>query len=602
MNQYPILNFTTDTLTVLAGNSRITGSLYLKGAIDPASASMLEGTVVLSQDNALNVGGLLTSTFLTDAPTFFTSGSVGSGVVGGNINILGLGTTTDDTPVTGSGIQFLTQWRGDFGPTQPNPNPIYNTWMGYAYEDADPGGALGPVFLISSNTQLSTRVNNPILEYRPKDTTLFIADQGYQTKTRIQGNSVVITTDGGSEAAGNAVQGDTVVQGSQLYLEGTSLISLSGSGLLQAELGLVPILGGSTLRMLSYDSASGQIGTSPFPRTEVAETDPVFESVRYTLASTGSNFFRGNQTVTGSLIVSGSNITLISNPIITGSLTVSSSINGAQLNGSSYGYAQLYYSQSGVIAQVNASSSYVYSGYTSSLGNNEFRVYGNKAISLQPIEAPAFSGSFSGSYVGDGSGLTNLNIPVDTFATTGSNSFKGSQDISGSLIASGSEIRLHSDDLTLTGTLNLNASVLTSTTYVPDLSLAPTFYLAAYQPLGLGTDLSTGYIPLTTLNLNSGSLGNTNVTGSLIVSQSGINVIGTSNTLGNSSITGSLTVSGSLSTFNYVSGTLITPTGSFTTPAPTFAASEGQFLFGSGSNGYAMFVYIGGAWRSSSLS
>jgi hypothetical protein len=65
--------------------------------------------------------------------------------------------------------------------------------------------------------------------------------------------------------------------------------------------------------------------------------------------------------------------------------------------------------------------------------------------------------------------------------------------------------------------------------------------------------------------------------------------------------TGSLIVSGGLATFNFVSGTLITPTGSFTTPTPTFAASEGQFLFGSGSNGYAMFAYIGGRWRSSSL-
>lgn len=71
---------------------------------------------------------------------------------------------------------------------------------------------------------------------------------------------------------------------------------------------------------------------------------------------------------------------------------------------------------------------------------------------------------------------------------------------------------------------------------------------------------------------------------------------------GSHAITGSLTVSGSLTTFNYVSGALLTPTGSFTTPAPTFAASEGQFMFGSGSNGYALFVYIGGTWRSSSLS
>jgi hypothetical protein len=600
MNQYPILNFTTDTLTVLAGNSRITGSLYLKGAIASNSASTLSGTVTVDNESALNIGGYPTETFLTETTsnTFFSSGSTGIGNLGGNLNVFGLGSNTDDTPVSGSGIQFLSQWRGIYGADQ-----AYNVWMGHTYEDGDSPGLLGPVFVINGTDGFTDRATSVLLKYRHSDNNLFIGDQNYGIPLTVRGDGVTISTDGGSELPQGS---DTViVHGNVIYLEGVNL-QITGSEYISANLDALPILGGGTLRMVSYDSASGQIGTSLFPVANnggiQSETDPVFTSVRYTLASTGSNSFRGNQTITGSLTVSGSNITLISNPVISGSLTVSSSINGAQLNGSSYGYAQLYYSQSGVIAQVNASSSYVYSGYTSSLGNNEFRVYGNKATSLQPIEAPAFSGSFSGSYVGDGSGLTNLNVPVNTFATTGSNSFKGSQDISGSLIASGSEIRLHSDNITLTGALNLNASVLTSTTYVPNLSLAPTFYLAAYQPLGLGTDLSTGYVPLTALNLNSGSLGNTNVTGSLIVSQSGINVIGTSNTLGNSSITGSLTVSGSLSTFNYVSGTLITPTGSFTTSAPSFAASEGQFLFGSGSRGYAMFVYIGGAWRSSSLS
>ena len=89
------------------------------------------------------------------------------------------------------------------------------------------------------------------------------------------------------------------------------------------------------------------------------------------------------------------------------------------------------------------------------------------------------------------------------------------------------------------------------------------------------------------------------ITGSLVVSGS-LTTTG-STFLQDTIVQGALTVSGSLATFNYVSGALLTPTGSFTTPKPTFAASEGQFLFGSGSNGYALFAYIGGAWRSSSL-
>ena len=66
-------------------------------------------------------------------------------------------------------------------------------------------------------------------------------------------------------------------------------------------------------------------------------------------------------------------------------------------------------------------------------------------------------------------------------------------------------------------------------------------------------------------------------------------------------VTGSLTVSGSLTTFNFVSGAVITPTASLSGIAPTFSATEGQFLFGSGSEGYKMFVWLGGQWRSGSL-
>lgn len=81
---------------------------------------------------------------------------------------------------------------------------------------------------------------------------------------------------------------------------------------------------------------------------------------------------------------------------------------------------------------------------------------------------------------------------------------------------------------------------------------------------------------------------------------------------GSHAITGSLTTSGSLSvigstdisglvTITNISGALLTPTASLTGVAPTFNASEGQFLFGSGSDGYKMFVWLGGAWRSGSL-
>lgn len=75
---------------------------------------------------------------------------------------------------------------------------------------------------------------------------------------------------------------------------------------------------------------------------------------------------------------------------------------------------------------------------------------------------------------------------------------------------------------------------------------------------------------------------------------------------GSHSITGSLTVSGStnisgLLTITNQSGSILTPTASLVGIAPTFNGVEGQFLFGSGSHGYKMFVWLGGAWRSGSL-
>ena len=67
-------------------------------------------------------------------------------------------------------------------------------------------------------------------------------------------------------------------------------------------------------------------------------------------------------------------------------------------------------------------------------------------------------------------------------------------------------------------------------------------------------------------------------------------------------ITGSLTVSGSLASFNFISGSRVFPTASVgDSLRPTFSGSEGQFLFGSGSQGYKLWAWIGGSWRSGSM-
>jgi hypothetical protein len=92
------------------------------------------------------------------------------------------------------------------------------------------------------------------------------------------------------------------------------------------------------------------------------------------------------------------------------------------------------------------------------------------------------------------------------------------------------------------------------------------------------------------------------ITGSVITSGSST-VIGNVAITNGINITGSFISSGSSFIINNVSGSVLTPTASLTgLIAPTFNGVDGQFLFGSGSEGYKLFVWIGGAWRSGSLS
>jgi hypothetical protein len=80
--------------------------------------------------------------------------------------------------------------------------------------------------------------------------------------------------------------------------------------------------GGTTGTALS--SSYALFATYADTASSYAETDPVFVTKSASLATTGSNVFRGNQTVTGSLFTSGSN-TLIGNTILSGSLNISGS-------------------------------------------------------------------------------------------------------------------------------------------------------------------------------------------------------------------------------------------------------------------------------------
>ena len=119
----------------------------------------------------------------------------------------------------------------------------------------------------------------------------------------------------------------------------------------------------------------------------------------------------------------------------------------------------------------------------------------------------------------------------------------------------------------------------------------------------------TGSHAITGSLITSGSstiIGDTTITGSFYLTGSS-QLVGNQNLNGSSTIsngitiTGSFVSSGSSFTVNNASGSILTPTASLAGLAPTFNGVDGQFLFGSGSEGYKLFVWMEGAWRSGSL-
>ena len=88
-------------------------------------------------------------------------------------------------------------------------------------------------------------------------------------------------------------------------------------------------------------------------------------------------------------------------------------------------------------------------------------VIGNTSITSTTLRGSVSASLFSGSFVGDGSGLTGIPgvtpIATGSFATTGSNIFVGNQTVTGSLTVSGSIT--HRGNQTITGSLNVSGSI-----------------------------------------------------------------------------------------------------------------------------------------------
>ena len=120
---------------------------------------------------------------------------------------------------------------------------------------------------------------------------------------------------------------------------------------------------------------------------------------------------------------------------------------------------------------------------------------GNNSIVSTRLKGSVTASIFTGSFVGDGSGLTGIPgiTPIETgsFATTGSNTFIGNQTISGSLTVSGSStftnigLAQFTGSFNITGSSNLTGSVVINQLTYPTPNFADGQYGVEVPTLGV---------------------------------------------------------------------------------------------------------------------
>jgi hypothetical protein len=157
--------------------------------------------------------------------------------------------------------------------------------------------------------------------------------------------------------------------------------------------------GGTTGTALS--SSYALFSTYADTASYFAEKDPVFVAKSGSFATTGSNVFRGNQTVTGSLFTTGSN-TLIGNTTLSGSINVSGSTT---LNGTTSFYGTHILSGSNTITGNTILSGSLEVSGSSNFHNSIFIVTGS--TNIKGVTNISGSTNITGSFnVTDG----NINI------------------------------------------------------------------------------------------------------------------------------------------------------------------------------------------------
>jgi hypothetical protein len=283
-------------------------------------------------------------------------------------------------------------------------------------------------------------------------------------------------------------------------------------------------------------------------------------------ATTGSNVFVGNQTVTGSIDITGEFL-----------------VNGSPITGSG--------------GSVDTSS-------LATTGSNQFN--GNQQITGSLLVSEAVSSSIG--FSGDGSGLSNVNatslggLVAARYATTGSNTFSGTQAIVSASVfnVNISPVAIANSDgsggtgqtklIALSANPKNQGGAFTSWNPQPTLygigSSGP-YQIAEFQSQGNFTDGTVTFkrpIIVSGSIIATGNISAPNLTGSAAINTGSFATTGSNSFDGNQSVTGSFEVTGS-STFR--GDTVIASID--TLPAGT----PGQIAFQGGN----MHVYISGQWN-----
>jgi hypothetical protein len=230
------------------------------------------------------------------------------------------------------------------------------------------------------------------------------------------------------------------------------------------------------------------------------------------------------------------------------------------------------------------------------------------------------TGSFSGSFRGDGSGLTNLNVS----SSISSGSFTGSFSGTGSLRLQTGSVAVALDTQNNLFTLSSGSNNLFIAQQTAPVTSNIGFAFNTSSATGMGTFGAAFDVRATAIIMNpNGAAYNENLRlpaapngFSSIIINGPITGSGTQNgvwsivTTPSSSATGSSfnirhfntdvinVYTSSLVQITSPSGSILSPTAS---AVPTFSGSDGQFLFGTVTGQPVMFVWMAGRWRSSSL-